>query len=993
MGPHPTGHVPITHTTVGCWNIRRGLVKREKEIVNIIQSNKIKIMFLVEVDSSMINEEKDFRIENYATIFQKKEKANDQTRIIGLVHSSITQTTTTREDLMDESFPSIWLEVKIENEKNILIGGFYREWTKNGDNTQARQVEAIRTFTSQIEKAANEDKSLLILGDANLCTEKWSEPEYVHQLQAEELKSTLALCGLNIAKLGQTFLADRLSNKGEVISSSLDHIYFSQELESRIRTETLTESSTDHLPIIAHVSSKCKVTTNPKTITKRTMKNVTTKTWNNSLAKRNWEALGETNDPNEMAIIFTERITEALDECAPVKTFKIKPGYRPGLTEKAKDLMKERDLARRELKRSPGETKILHERYKKLRNKTMKQIRKDTIEANGKRIEEANNESEVWKVVKEINAPKNENYWALIEENETITDEKIIAEKFNHYFVNKIEDLKARIDPTKVKEPLSKLKKKMEGKNLSFTLKTVTERNVRKVMEGMKKKKSKGPDGLSQDLLLLGKESLVIPLTRLINTSISSGKFPESWKEATVTPILKKGKATDKTNYRPVSCLNTASKVLEKVVCNQLTQFMENNGLLPNNQHGFRKGRSTMTALTSIQKQWITSTEEGKKTGVLIWDLSAAFDTLDPGLFCQKLEIYGLDRKSKEWFNSFLTGRTQRVKIGSQLSGPLNLTSGVPQGGILSPIIFTIYGADMEDWVEHSTIFNYADDTTSSCVDKSIETIKKKLENDAENMLCFMASNGLVANPAKTVFLLLGKKGEQAAEVHTIRVGDSIVTSSTHTKLLGVTVDEKQNWSEQFSGKGGLIASLNSRLFKIRRIANQIPHIHRRKLINSLWMSKLRYGLQLCSRVRCEENEPKTNNMRIAQIAQNKMLRFLDGSRLKDRRRIKDMLDRVELPSVNQLAATVKLTEAWKTVNVDNYPISLLPTKVKMSEHMVRSGTRKQFNEYAKLKVSKSSFVYDAAKLWNQAPQTIKDCKSLQSAKRTINQYCKSLPI
>ena len=193
MGPHPTEHVPITHTTVGCWNIRRGLVKREKEIVNIIQSNKIKIMFLVEVDSSMINEEKDFRIENYATIFQKKEKANDQTRIIGLVHSSITQTTTTREDLIDESYPSIWLEVKIENEKNILIGGFYREWTKNGDNTQARQVEAIRTFTSQIEKAANEDKSLLILGDANLCKEKWSEPEYVHQLQAEELKSTLAL--------------------------------------------------------------------------------------------------------------------------------------------------------------------------------------------------------------------------------------------------------------------------------------------------------------------------------------------------------------------------------------------------------------------------------------------------------------------------------------------------------------------------------------------------------------------------------------------------------------------------------------------------------------------------------------------------------------------------------------------------------------------------------------------------------------------------------
>ena len=268
----------------------------------------------------------------------------------------------------------------------------------------------------------------------------------------------------------------------------------------------------------------------------------------------------------------------------------------------------------------------------------------------------------------------------LIENDITIAVKKEIAKTFNDYFIEKIEVLKAKIDPSKVKEPLGKLRSKMEGKNLRFSLRTVTERTVRKIMDRIKKNKSRGPDGISQELLLLGKDTLVVPLTRIINPSISEGRFPDCWKSAIVTPILKKGTRTDKTNYRPVSCLNTASKVLEKVVCNQLTKFMEDNGLLRTNQHGFREGRSTMTALTEIQKQWITSTDEGQKTGVLIWDLSAAFDTLDPELLCRKLGIYGVDRKSTGWFHSFLTNRTQTVKIGDRISSPKRLTSGVPQG-------------------------------------------------------------------------------------------------------------------------------------------------------------------------------------------------------------------------------------------------------------------------------------------------------------------------
>ena len=133
--------------------------------------------------------------------------------------------------------------------------------------------------------------------------------------------------------------------------------------------------------------------------------------------------------------------------------------------------------------------------------------------------------------------------------------------------------------------------------------------------------------------------------------------------------------------------------------------------------------------------------------------------------------------------------------------------------------------------------------------------------------------------------------------------------------------------------------------------------------------------------------------MKVAQPAQNKMLRLMEGATRKDRTRTRDLLKKTELPSVNQLAAIIKLTEAWKTLNVPNYPTSLHTSKENSSMREVRLGTRRQFVENTRLKVSKMSFVFDAAKLWNGAPQTIKECKKLGSAKQEIKNYCMTLPI
>ena len=189
--------------------------------------------------------------------------------------------------------------------------------------------------------------------------------------------------------------------------------------------------------------------------------------------------------------------------------------------------------------------------------------------------------------------------------------------------------------------------------------------------------------------------------------------FPTKWKTAIVTPVLKKGNKNEYENYRPVSCLPAAAKLLESLVCKQVTDYMEANNFIPETQHGFRKSRSTMTAWQQIQQDWAMKTEKKLVTGVLMWDLTAAFDTLDHEILLSKLEIYGFSENALLWIRSYLTGRTQKVKIGNKLSNLANLESGVPQGGNFSPLAFVIYVSDLEDWLEYAISLTYADDTST----------------------------------------------------------------------------------------------------------------------------------------------------------------------------------------------------------------------------------------------------------------------------------------
>ena len=326
------------------------------------------------------------------------------------------------------------------------------------------------------------------------------------------------------------------------------------------------------------------------------------------------------------------------------------------------------------------------------------------------------------------------------------------------------------------------------------------------------------------------------------------------------------------------------------------------------------------------------------------------------------------------------------------MSPPLELVSGVPQGGILSPIVFTLYTADMELWLKTSKLFNFADDTTTDGKGIAKEEIRANLQEDATNILNFMASNGLVANQGKTEFLLLNDKTRTEQPLLEIMVGNSIVKRTNHTKLLGMYIEESQEWNVHLKS---LKSCLNHRLFVIRRIAQHIPANKLMSVVHSLWVSKLRYGLQLCSRVQMTNEETKCDLMKSLQLTQNRLLRVLNKTRIADKVSIRLMLDKFKLASVNQLAAEIKLLEVWKSVNVAGCPINLEPYNPQSSQtgHQLRPKLNRVFNDTARLQVSKSSFNIDAAKLWNYAPEDLRIAVSLTEAKRLIKIHCKTIPL
>ena len=312
--------------------------------------------------------------------------------------------------------------------------------------------------------------------------------------------------------------------------------------------------------------------------------------------------------------------------------------------------------------------------------------------------------------------------------------------------------------------------------------------------------------------------------------SVDKGVFPDYLKHAEITPIHKKKDKSDKTNYRPVSMLPNISKIHEKTIYNQLYDYFDD--ILSSSQCGFCKGGNTQHCLLAMLEKFKESVDKGNEFGTLLTDLSKAFDSIYHKLLIAKLFWYGVSPSSLNLIFSYLSNRTQHVKIKTSYSDKSTIEYGVPQGSILGPLLFNIDLIDLFFECDDSEIASYADDATPySCAD-DIPSVITQLQSKASKLFSWFTNNHMKVNPGKCHILLSTKN---AIDVH---LEGACITSSSCEKLLGITVDYDLKFDKYISD---LRDKVSKKINALCRVKSYMSLEKRRIVVKAFVESQFNY--------------------------------------------------------------------------------------------------------------------------------------------------------
>ena len=338
----------------------------------------------------------------------------------------------------------------------------------------------------------------------------------------------------------------------------------------------------------------------------------------------------------------------------------------------------------------------------------------------------------------------------------------------------------------------------------------ISTEGIDKLLRNLHPDKAAGPDEL-KPLLYKELHAEIAPILQVIfSSSLRSGTVPEDWTKARVTPIYKKGDKSSAANYRPISLTCIACKIQEHIVTSHLVKHLNVNNILYDLQHGFREKRSCETQLVMLIEDLSRNLQSGKQTHVVLLDFSKAFDKVNHQKLLYKLHLYGVRGQTLSWIKAFLGNRSQTVVVEGEESPTAPVTSGVPQGSVLGPILFLVYINDLPEQVR-SKVRLFADDTALYLTLNDIND-SRTIQNDLDHLQIWEADWDMEFNPSKCQVIQVSRARHPIPARYSLH--GHILEVVHHAKYLGVNIASDLKWNTHVDS---VVSKANRSLGLIKR--------------------------------------------------------------------------------------------------------------------------------------------------------------------------------
>ena len=620
--------------------------------------------------------------------------------------------------------------------------------------------------------------------------------------------------------------------------------------------------------------------------------------------------------------------------------------------------------------------------YRSMRNKTTSLLRESKRNYYFKQIDENKSDSgKLWKTLKSSLSLNKKGINAdCIETNGKILHSKReISQGFAKYFRSAVAKIRASLSYLFFQPQSSPIQV-----NTSFKFSTISFDFVCNELRNIKKNKSTGLPNMPARMLKDGCHILAKPLTDMMNRSLAEGSIPTEWKHATVTPIFKSGSKTDPSNYRPISVLAVFSKILERAVHRMVYAYLQENKFLSMQQSGFRPLHSTTTCLTDITNSLLSNMDKRQLTGMVFLDLAKAFDTLDHTKMLQKLSNLGFSSSAVQWFNAYLSDRTQSIKVDNVLSDPLPIQYGVPQGSILGPLLFIIYINNISSVVNYCRVQLYADDTLLYVSSPSVNVIESKLSEDLERIITWLNGNYLFLNYEKTKVMLVGTHQRLSKVTNfTIRAMDAddqqITLERVYVfKYLGVILDPALTWNDHIDY---VAKKISSRLGLLRRSRKILPRQACVILYNAMILPLFDYCCVIW------DSCGKTNQQYLDKL-QKRAAGIIEGHRVNQT----DLIHTLSWQSLKLRRAYHICLLVHKCLN--NMAPEYLLDEFHRSGELHTYNTRNRYllrPPAARTSKYQSSFRINGVRTWNTLPNNLRNEQNFLTFKRRLKNYLKGL--